>query len=680
LFSRRVRRRGGVPIRSNRPNYHPDVTSDGMFELKERDGLARICELKTKHGTVRTPALLPVVNPNQLTIMPADMRERFGVEILITNSYIVWNDPKLRERIQGSDIHSLLGFDGPIMTDSGTFQNFVYGDVEVDPKEIVEFQCRIGSDIGTILDVFSEPDFSEEQVTAAVDETLARARDSVGLKGEMLLAGTVQGGVSPQLRERCARELSAMDFDVHPIGGVVPLMEGYRYSTLVDIVVASKKGLDPSRPVHLFGAGHPMMFPLAALMGCDLFDSASYAKYARDERVMYPNGTRFLRDLHDLACSCPACAKTSVDDLKGMDKQERTRRIAEHNLHVSLSELKKVKNAIHEGSIWEMVEMRARAHPALLDALKTLSAHTGYLERFEPVSKRGAFFYCGPESYERPIVSRYRERFFSRYRRPETKVLVGFEDADKPYSRTYSKEILDIAGKVDASFLVASFFGPAPIELDHMFPLAQSLIPKRLDPDVVRKMRGVMERHAHVHGYPLAVMWEGEETLRFLEEIAPGRTMLDPDIMMCKAVLDMQFGMGAGDILEGRKVEFVKSRNTRRIRNVIIDGRHALSLRAHDGMFTLKPDGATLLMKALPAPSMRVVVEDEPAGFSRGGANVFAKFVVDCDDGIRPGDDVMVVNTRGELAAVGRALMNREEMLAFKRGVAVRVKSTPEQD
>lgn len=647
-----------------------------MFELRERDGLARICDLKTRHGTVKTPALLPVVNPNQMTIPPAEMREGFGVEILITNSYIIWNDPRLRERVEGSDIHSLLDFDGPIMTDSGTFQNYVYGDVEVDPVDIVRFQSQIGSDIGTILDIFSEPDFTKEQVTAAVDETVSRGGRSIDHKGDMLLAGTIQGGVFPELRERCAREMSGLEFDLHPIGGVVPIMEGYRYSTLVEVVMASKRGLDPSRPVHLFGAGHPMMFPLAVLMGCDMFDSASYAKYAREERIMYPNGTRFLRDLHDLACSCPACTKTSVQDLMAMEKADRTRRIAEHNLHVSLRELRKVKNAIHEGSIWEMVEMRARAHPALLDALKTLLKHQNHLERFEPASRRGAFFYCGPESHERPTVSRYRDRFFARYRKQDTKVLVGFEDADKPYSRTYSREMSDISKKVDASFIVASFFGPVPVELDHMYPIAQSVIPKNLDPEIVRRMRDVMERHAHVHGYPLAVMWEGEETLRFLEEIAPGTTTHDPDVAMCRAVLDMQFGRGAGDILAGRKVEFVKSRKTGRIRNVFLDGVHALSLRAYDGMFTLKLEGARLLMGVLSHPTMRVVVEDEPADFAAKGANVFAKFVVECDDDIRPGDHVIVVNTKGDLVAVGRATMNREEMLAFSRGIAVRVKDT----
>jgi 7-cyano-7-deazaguanine tRNA-ribosyltransferase len=140
----------------------------------------------------------------------------------------------------------------------------------------------------------------------------------------------------------------------------------------------------------------------------------------------------------------------------------------------------------------------------------------------------------------------------------------------------------------------------------------------------------------------------------------------------------MQFGKGAGDILKMGAVEILKSPRTGKIRNVMIGGRHALSMRATDGRFTLKLEGARLLMQVLPEPKMRVVIEDEPAEFASRGNNVFAKFVVDCDPDIRPGDDVMVVNTKGQLAAVGRALMNREEMKAFKRGISVRVKDSPD--
>ena len=646
-----------------------------MFELKERDGLARICEFTTPHGKVTTPVLLPVINPGYMTISPKEMRDRMGVQMLITNSYIIKSSSALRDQAERSGVHSLLGFDGPVMTDSGTFQDFVYGDVDIDPLEIVRFQNAIGADVGTILDVFSEPTFTRQETEAAVNETVKRAKDSMGQRGKMMLAGTVQGGIHPDLRERCARELSTLDLSVHPIGGVVPLLESYRFKDIVDVVIASKKGLDPSRPVHLFGAGHPMVFPLAVLLGCDMFDSASYAKYAREDRLMYPTGTRFLNDLHDLACNCPACSTTSVEDLKKMPREERTRVLAKHNLFVCLNEIKNVKNAIHESSIWELVEMRARAHPALLEALKALAKHKEFLEKHEPASRRGAFFYCGPESYDRPAVSRYQETYFTRYRRHEAKVLIGFEEGKKPYSRTYWHLMQQILSRVDAAFVVSSFFGPVPIELDEYYPIAQSVLPDDLDVHVKERMNRVMERHAHQHGYPLAVIWDGEETLRFLEEIVGGVPKeFDLDMMRCRAVLDMQFGKGAADILNAREVKIVKSPRTGKIRNVIIDGQHALSMRAEDGRFTLKLEGGRLLAAILTPPRMRVKIEDEPADFAAKGNNVFAKFVVDCDSEIRPGDDVLVVNTKEELVAVGRSLMARDEMHAFKRGVAVRVK------
>ena len=650
-----------------------------MFELKERDGLARICELTTAHGKVTTPALLPVINPNQVTITPSEMKTRFGVQMVITNSYIIRGNPKLSELAKRDGVHGAIGFDGPVMTDSGTFQSHVYGKVRVDPLEIVEFQTAIGSDIGTILDIFSEPEFTKEQAQDAVDETVRRAADSVSHRGEMDLAGTVQGGIFPDQRERCARELSKLDLQVHPIGGVVPLLENYRYAEVAEIIIASKKGLNPSRPVHLFGAGHPMIFPMAVLLGCDVFDSASYAKYAREERMMYPTGTKALRDHHELACDCPACSTTTLDLLLEMETSERIKKLAEHNLFTCIEEIRSLRNAIHEGSIWEYTEMRARAHPELLAALKILKHHKEYLERFEPASRRSAFFYCGPESYDRPTVMRYQERFFSRYRGPETRVLIGFGEAEKPYSRTYRTEMEDVLKRADASFIVASFFGPVPIELDEYYPIAQSVIPKEIDAEVHEGVRRTMERHSHQHGYPLAVMWEGADTLRFIEEMLEGgKAAFDLDTLRCRAVLDLQFGKGSADMLNGRVVRIVKSERTGKIRNVFIDQQHAFSMRASDGRFTLKMAGARLLKTILDSPRMRVQTEDEPAEFAAKGNNVFAKFVVDCDPEVRPGDDVMVVNSRDEICAVGRALMNREEMLAFKRGIAVRVKDSPD--
>ena len=146
------------------------------FEARHTDGFSRLGRLTTGHGTVRTPAFLPVVNPNLDLIPPAEMKRDFGVEILITNSYIVRSTRGLRERALEEGLHKAIGFDGPVMTDSGTFQSYVYGDVAVAPDEIVAFQRDIGTDIGTILDVFSTPDRSPEEARADLETTAERAR------------------------------------------------------------------------------------------------------------------------------------------------------------------------------------------------------------------------------------------------------------------------------------------------------------------------------------------------------------------------------------------------------------------------------------------------------------------------------------------------------------------------
>ena len=139
-----------------------------MFEIKARDGLARIGRFSTEHGDVTTPTLLPVINPNQILISPTEMKGLFGTEMVITNSYIIYKNEDLKKRaLKG--IHSLLDFDGAVMTDSGTFQSHVYGHVDVDPLEIVEFQQNIGSDVGTILDVFSAMGCEHDEAKKDVD-------------------------------------------------------------------------------------------------------------------------------------------------------------------------------------------------------------------------------------------------------------------------------------------------------------------------------------------------------------------------------------------------------------------------------------------------------------------------------------------------------------------------------
>ncbi len=645
-----------------------------MFELSTRDGLGRIGVFHTKHGDIETPALMPVINPNQMIITPSEMSKYFGVKMLITNAYIIHKSEELRASALEHGVHSLLNFQGAIMTDSGTFQSHVYGDVDVAPNQIVEFQKSIGSDVGTILDMFSEVGDGEDKVRKDLDETIKRASAAVNIKGEMALACTVQGGNFPKLRRYCAEKLSDLCCDLHPIGSVVPLMESYRFRKLVDVIIASKMGLSPSRPVHLFGCGHPMLFGIAVLLGCDFFDSASYVKYAKDGRLLFPDGTRKLKDLRELPCSCPICTEHTVEGLLSMYKNGDYKAIAMHNLYVNFAEIKRIKQAIFEGRLWEFVEKKCRAHPNLLSALKGLKHHKKYLERFENISKKSAFFYTGPESMHRPIVYRYEKRFFERYQHPKARVQVGFEEGDRPYSKFYGREIKRISKVCNAHFIINSVFGPVPVELDEMYPLAQSVIPDELGHETIERMLRLMKNHSHRALFELAVMWDGDQTLELLSGIDKGKDTFDLDMLRVKGVADMQFGKGASDVLIKGNIQLVKSKKTGKIRNVISDDEHVLSMRASDGMFTLKAEGAKRLHKGFTPPRLRVVVDVDSVAFNREGKSVFAKFVVECDDELRPMDEVLIVDKNDELVACGRALMNREEMLSFKIGMAVKVR------
>ncbi len=446
-----------------------------MFELRERDGLARIGVLETPHGRVNTPALLPVVNPNQPVVPPRELADRFGAEIVIANAYILGKG-SLRDAVLRDGVHRLLDFPRTVMTDSGAYQAHVYGEVDVTNREVIEFQRAIGSDLGTMLDPFSEPEHDRARAEADVEETLRRAREADGLRGGMALVGAVQGGLHEDLRERCAREVSSLGISVAAVGGVVPLLEAYRYRDLVRVLVAAKKGLDPSRPVHLFGAGHPLVFPLAALLGCDLFDSASYAKYARSGRMLFPQGTRRASELEESPCLCPVCSQHTIGELR-----EDGRLLAEHNLHVCYGSIREVRDAILSGELWELVERRARAHPSQLDALRDLRRHNEFLEEAEPLARRGALYYVGPETAHRPILHRYRRRLRERYAPPPARGLLVLPEGPRPYAAHWGRIAERVLSAADVHLVVKSLWGPVPLELDHVWPLSQSLIPERPD-------------------------------------------------------------------------------------------------------------------------------------------------------------------------------------------------------
>ncbi len=353
----------------------PDPCSEGdhgKFELTARDGLARIGQLHTNSHILETPTLLPVVNPNILTIPPREMWEEFGVYGLITNSYVIWKHEKLKADALENGVHALLDYPGFVMTDSGTFQDYVYGDVELEPEQIVTFQRDIGVDVGTMLDVFGTPDMTVEELTHAVEETAARAPGAIAAAGETLLNGPIQGGPDLTLRRRSVDLMSAHPFCIHPIGGIVPLMEQQRYLELVKLLLACRDRLPPERPIHMFGCGHPLLFPLAVALGVDLFDSAAYALFARDDRIITPEGTLHLAELREWPFSSVDLDGYTPAAVRAMPDDERTAVLARHNLRVSMAELARCREAIRDGNIWHLVERRAAENPALQEATQWL--------------------------------------------------------------------------------------------------------------------------------------------------------------------------------------------------------------------------------------------------------------------------------------------------------------------
>lgn len=634
-----------------------------MFEITKRDGLARIGKLEIRGKVLETPALLPVVNPKIFTVTARELYDEFGFRALITNSYIIRNNDDLRQKAQSAGLHEMLDFPGLIMTDSGTFQSHMYGEVEITNEEIIEFQKSIGTDVGTVLDIFAEPFWTKKETEDSITITLERTGKAASMKEDMCLAGVVQGSVYPDLREMCANRMRSMDIDVHPIGGVVPLMEQYRYSELVEIIIASKKGLSPDRPVHLFGAGHPMILALSVLLGCDMFDSASYAKFARDDRMMFIDGTYRLQDMQSLDCNCPACRGHDLVSLRKLDNRSRTKTIARHNLYEITKELDLVKRYIREGRLWELAEQRCRAHPALLDALRKLRDHSEFLERYEPLSRDGAMFYTGSETRNRPAFARYQKRLRERYI-PSWKNAAVFQEDVKPYSRRYEGDFARVRSSCHVP-VVISPFGPVPAELDEIYPLAQSLFPEIMDRETESAIEESMFELMESCGFESVV--DGSEA-------EGGSEPADALLLRAKAVARYQFGIEAAESLFRGKMEFVVSRNTGKIRNVISDGEHVLSMRAGDGYYTLRREGASRIMKDVPAPHMRVVVNDDAIPFVSEGRNVFSAFVTDCDENIRPMEEVIVTDKDDNMLAVGRAMLVRDEMMSFKKGVAVKVR------
>jgi 7-cyano-7-deazaguanine tRNA-ribosyltransferase len=467
------------------------------FEVRYTDLAGRIGKLKTPHGNLETPAFIPVIHPVRQTITPNFLKS-LGFNAVITNAYITLQYYGDEARKRG--IHDIIKYDGVIMTDSGGYQVLEYDSIDVEPTVMAIFENDIRSDIPVPLDKPTGYGLKYEKAKDYVEQTLKNARETLnaieGSKGKgiknntgneyynddtngAVWVGPVQGAEHSDLVKYSADALDKMGFNLMAIGSPVELMEAYEFSILAHMIAIVKRAI-PAKPIHLFGAGHPITISLAVALGCDMFDSASYILYAKDNRYMHSNGTTRLEDLSYLPCQCPICTAYSIKELFYMDRDSRILEVAKHNLYILKAEVNAVKQAIMDGRLWEYVMQKAHAHPKLLEAMELFKTFE-YLDEGTPIFKRKAVFFYDPIDQYRPEARRFRNivsKFASL--KNKKKKLVLYPDSDiHPFYST--RAFLQLAKKFpDAQICTYSpFLGIIPSEISDIFPAAHNLGCKR---------------------------------------------------------------------------------------------------------------------------------------------------------------------------------------------------------
>ena len=694
----------------------------GKFEVTDRDGWARIGILHTSTEMLDTPTLLPVVNPNILTVKPSEMWD-MGFRGLITNSYVIWKHEKLKEHALSRGVHDLLDYPGVIMTDSGTFQQYIYGDVEVGEVEVVEFQRNIGVDIATMMDVFGRPDMSFEELAEAVAETARRGPAALEAAGATLLNGPIQGGTHSVLREESARLMSKMDFAVHPIGGIVPLMENQRYRELVEIIVSTKSRLTPERPVHLFGCGHPMLFPICIALGVDLFDSAAYALFAKDNRLLTPTGTVKLDGLKEWPEDSWVLRNTTPKKVREMADDERATLLARHNLAVTNSEIHRCRQAVRDGEIWHLVEERSHCNPYLREATVWLYDNLPDEIVRNTVACRVGGVQWSQDLPLQPRVVRAKSWMITSPWRPphidhlgrdcdyEDRRLLVFHNRQGPWRETIGQQVLEAVRRWPQLVpLIYTPIGIVPYSLEDLNPFAHIFGPDYLwdatadvgpllldhpNPEIIEQVVNLYPVEVpigniifHDANVPLETLFEALE-----QSIGPA----DQDAMENSTIADVQDYFRRWGIADKiaifthlqygayhpaiPELEFVMSR-TGRVNNVLHDGVHLFSQRLTDGGLSLTIDGAKWVhergtndeLEWNPSMMPSVIVNSDAEPFVRQGRSVMHGFIVGTEGEPQTGTPCLVLNEAGELLGHGIARCDYTDMMAFRKGIAVKVK------
>jgi len=338
---------------------------------------ARLGELVTCHGTVPTPAFLPVGSQGTIKTLTPEELEGIGVTIILGNTYHLYLRPGIDtiERLGG--LHRYMVWDGPILTDSGGYQIFSLaplcqvtddgvifrshidgGEHRLTPESVVELQERLGADIIMTLDECPAYNEGVTKVREAVERTCRWAERCRRhhRSSDQLLFAIVQGGIFAQLRQQSAISVTSLDFPGYAIGG---LSLGEPKEVTWSMVDETTPFLPHDKPRYLMGVGSPEDIIEGVSRGIDLFDSALPTRVARNGALFTMEGRQNIRKAIyksregpiDTGCDCYTCRTFSAAYLHHLFKCEELlayRLATIHNLRFITRLIQRLRDAIQE--------------------------------------------------------------------------------------------------------------------------------------------------------------------------------------------------------------------------------------------------------------------------------------------------------------------------------------------
>ena len=381
------------------------------FTLTHTDGGARRGVLTTAHGVVQTPAFMPVGTQGVVKSLTHEQLHALPASIILSNTYHLYLRPgdDLVARMGG--LHRFIGWDQPILTDSGGYQVFSLAERRkideegahfkshldgsahlLTPEKATDIQAQLGSDIAMVLDECLAYPSTPEATRASMERTwrwAARARErmlalrtgpvagvSVSNPGQAQF-GIVQGGVYPDLRQESAAATVEIGFEAYAVGG---LSVGEPPDLMYEIVAATTPALPVDRPRYLMGVGTPEDIVEAVARGIDMFDCVLPTRNARNGQLFTQDGrlniknARFADDERppDPECSCYTCRTCSRAYLRHLymaDEMTGSTLNTLHNLHFYLDTLSRIRDAIAFGRFESFRrEFRQRLSRRLHDA------------------------------------------------------------------------------------------------------------------------------------------------------------------------------------------------------------------------------------------------------------------------------------------------------------------------